>query len=495
MTQEQLMSILELGENTAVEFKRCGNGIGADTYETVCSFLNRFGGDIFLGVLDNGMVSGLPESAVPDMMKNFIKMVSNADVITPTIYLAPEKVILEGKCIIHIHVPPSSEVHCYKKVIYDRVGDSDVKVTATGQIAAMYIRKQNVFTEKKIYPYVKKEHLRLDLLSVCRKRALNKRQEHPWKDMDDDELLKSAGLCGEDFSTGEKGFNLAAIMLLGRDEVIQSICPAYKTDAILRKVNKDRYDDREIIKSNRVESFDALMAFARKHLWDKFYLEDNRNISLRDKITREMLANTLIHREYSSPFIAKFIIEENQMYVENACRAAKEGEITPENLMPAPKNPLIASFFNQIGNADELGSGTRNLFKYSKRYSGKNPRLLESDIFKIIVPLNNDYSYDAELFSENFMRVGERGGERVGERVGERAGAWIEEDKTNELTKNQRLIMLYLQQEPALSAAMLSERVGISARKVESNIRKLKEKGLLYRIGSPKKGYWVVKFK
>ena len=93
------------------------------------------------------------------------------------------------------------------------------------------------------------------------------------------------------------------------------------------------------------------------------------------------------------------------------------------------------------------------------------------------------------------MRVGERGGERVGERVGERAGAWIEEDKTNELTKNQRLIMLYLQQEPALSAAMLSERVGISARKVESNIRKLKEKGLLYRIGSPKKGYWVVKFK
>lgn len=55
----------------------------------------------------------------------------------------------EGHSIIHVHVPPSSEVHTYKKVIYDRVDDADVKVTATSQIAVMYIRKQNIFTEKK----------------------------------------------------------------------------------------------------------------------------------------------------------------------------------------------------------------------------------------------------------------------------------------------------------------------------------------------------------
>lgn len=60
MTVEKLTSVLELGENTAVEFKRCGNGIESDTYESVCSFLNRFGGDIFLGVLDDGTVEGVP---------------------------------------------------------------------------------------------------------------------------------------------------------------------------------------------------------------------------------------------------------------------------------------------------------------------------------------------------------------------------------------------------------------------------------------------------
>ena len=61
MDTRTMKTILEIGETIAVEFKRCGNGIESDVYETVCSFLNRFGGDIFLGVLDDGTVSGVPE--------------------------------------------------------------------------------------------------------------------------------------------------------------------------------------------------------------------------------------------------------------------------------------------------------------------------------------------------------------------------------------------------------------------------------------------------
>lgn len=41
MEQERFKEILEIGETIRVEFKRCGNGIESDTYETVCSFLNR----------------------------------------------------------------------------------------------------------------------------------------------------------------------------------------------------------------------------------------------------------------------------------------------------------------------------------------------------------------------------------------------------------------------------------------------------------------------
>ncbi len=51
MKIDELNLILKIGETIAVEFKRCGNGIENDTYETVCSFLNRFGGDLFLEIM------------------------------------------------------------------------------------------------------------------------------------------------------------------------------------------------------------------------------------------------------------------------------------------------------------------------------------------------------------------------------------------------------------------------------------------------------------
>ena len=393
--------ILNMGENAAIEFKRCGNGIESDTYETVCSFLNRFGGDIFLGVLDDGTVSGVPVQAASDLIRNFVGMISNPKFFMPTIYLVPEIFEYEGKTVIHIYVPPSVEIHSYKKIVYDRIGDADVKITAATQIAQMCIRKQNIYTEKKIYPYVTKADLRLDLLPRIKQMAVNHAGgKHPWESMSDDDLFRSAGLYGVDFSTGEKGFNLAAILLLGKDDVILNVCPVYETDALVRKVNVDRYDDREIVRTNLLESFDQLMEFGRKHLPDKFFLENENRVSLRNILVREMVANTLMHREYSSSYSAKFVICQEKMYVENANRATREGMITPDNLEPNPKNPIIASFFRNIGRADRLGSGVRNLFKYSGYYSGREPEFTEGDIFRIVVPLDDNYSVDYGMKAE-----------------------------------------------------------------------------------------------
>lgn len=215
----------------------------------------------------------------------------------------------EGKTIIHIHIPVSAEVHSFKKEVYDRVDDADVKVTATAQLAMMYIRKQNRFTEKQIYPYISLEDFRLDLLPRIRKMATNNIEGvHSWESMSDEELLRSAGLYGKDRATGESGYNLAAVMLLGKDDLIMDICPAYETDALVRRVNVDRYDDREIIRTNLIESYDQLMEFGRKHLSDKFFIEGMERKNLRNIITREMIANTLIHREFTSSYTAKFVV-------------------------------------------------------------------------------------------------------------------------------------------------------------------------------------------
>lgn len=121
-TIQRFEEIRSLGESICVEFKRCGNNISQDVYETVCSFLNRFGGDIFLGVEDEGTVTGVLPQAVAGMMKNFINCVSNPALFSPTAYIEPREIQVEDKIVIHIHVNASAEVHSYKKEIFDRVG-------------------------------------------------------------------------------------------------------------------------------------------------------------------------------------------------------------------------------------------------------------------------------------------------------------------------------------------------------------------------------------
>lgn len=470
MEQERFKEILEIGETIRVEFKRCGNGIESDTYETVCSFLNRFGGDIFLGVTDSGRVVGVPENSVSSIIKNFISCVSNPDLITPTVYLEPRPLHYEGKTVIHIHINPSAEVHSYKKEIFDRVDDADVHVTGTSQIAMMYIRKQSIFTERKVFPHIKVEDLRLDLLPTIRRMAVNSANgRHIWQKTDDMELLRSAGLFGTNHETGRHGLNLAAILLLGRDDVIKDVAPAYETDALLRRINIDRYDDREIVCTNLVESYDLLMEFAQKHLPDPFYLENEQRISLRGVICREMVSNMLIHREFSSSYPAKFVIENNRIYTENANRASWSGEITPENFEPNPKNPIIASFFRNIGLADKLGSGVRNIFKYAKYYQGGHPHFFEQDVFRTSVE-----------FESTTIKVG---------------NATISDtDATiNATISEEDLQMLRLiQAKPDITYTELSEQLDLHRATVARRIKSLAKKRVISRIGARKTGVWII---
>jgi len=252
------------------------------------------------------------------------------------------------------------------------------------------MRKSNQFTEREIYPYATIDDMRLDLIPRVKKMAVGRAPQHPWKDMEAMDLFKSAGLYDDDKQAGKKGFNLAGILLFGKDEVVRSCAPGIVTDALLRKEDLDRYDDRLYIETNLIEAYDQLIDFISKHTNDPFVLLEGLNVSARSWIARELVSNLLAHREYSKAFNAKLIIERERIYTENWNRSNEHGRIDPENFNPQSKNPIIAKFFMNIGRADQLGSGIRNLYKYTKLYSGGEPELIEGDIFKTIIPLKRE---------------------------------------------------------------------------------------------------------
>lgn len=79
--------------------------------------------------------------------------------------------------------------------------------------------------------------------------------------------------------------------------------------------------------------------------------------------------------------------------------------LTPDDFEPNPKNPIIASFFRNIGLSDQLGSGVRNLFKYGKLYSGAEPKIIDGDVFRIVMPLNDEYSVDMDAKKSDKKRA------------------------------------------------------------------------------------------
>jgi ATP-dependent DNA helicase RecG len=284
--------------------------------------------------------------------------------------------------------------------------------------------------------------------------------------------LKSVQLYQKDYSTGQEGFTLAAILLFGRDDVIASVLPFHKTDAICRIINKDRYDDRDDIRTNLIESYDRLMRFVENHIPEKFVLKDDIRINVRNLIFREVIANTLIHREYTNPYPAKLIIESGLVQTENANKAHGMEQLTPQRFTPFPKNPVIARVFKEIGRADELGSGARNIFEYYKYYSDNKPSLEENDVFNCVV-----YT---DKIEESQIAV-----DKVTDKVAD--------EVTDKVTDNQRLIIQFILENNKISASEMAEKIGISKRKVVENIKKLKEKDVIQRVGSPKAGLWIIK--
>src|SRR5690606_341598 len=191
------------------------------------------------------------ENCLEYILSNLVNNSNNPNKLNPPCYLTAQAVSYEGKKIIYVHVPESSQVHNIQGKVFDRNEDGDFEISRyPDRVTQLYLRKQAVYTENRVFPYMKLSDFKQDVIAKVRVLAKNERSNHPWQYMDDQELLRSAGLFQYDHQSGKEGYTLAAALLLGKEETIISVLPHHKTDALLRVENLDRYDDRDDIRSN-----------------------------------------------------------------------------------------------------------------------------------------------------------------------------------------------------------------------------------------------------
>lgn len=137
--------------------------------------------------------------------------------------------------------------------------------------------------------------------------------------------------------------------------------------------------------------------------------------------------------------------------------------MTEENFEPFPKNPSISKVFREITYSEELGSGFRKLNEYVPLYSGKNvhPEFIDGDMFKIIVPLYENYSADEGI------------NEGMNEGIND--------------------VFDFIRQNPGCRVPKISAELDIPEKTVERRIKKLKEENKIEYVGSNKTGGYRTK--
>jgi ATP-dependent DNA helicase RecG len=189
-----------------------------------------------------------------------------------------------------------------------------------------------------------------------------------------------------------------------------------------------------------------------------------------------IIGNSLAHRDYANAYVAKLVIEKDRILTENSNRSHGFGNLNPSSFEPFSKNPPISKVFREVGLADELGSGMRNTYKYTKLYSGAEPTFSEGDVFRIIVPL-----HEAATATVGPPIVPKSHDDTLHDTL----------DDTLDDTLELRILSL-IKMNPRINQRELSQQLDVSLPTIKRAMFGMVEKGVLERKGGKRYGHWEI---
>ena len=201
------------------------------------------------------------------------------------------------------------------------------------------------------------------------------------------------------------------------------------------------------------------------------------------KAIREMIINAHCHRNLLDESCIQVAIYDNRLEVTSP--GGLYNGLTYEEVMNGHskiRNKAIANIFSQMGLVEAWGSGIKRILNAAKEYGLPEPKFQEFDnmfrveLFRNFLPMTSENKHIGETSEKHRRNIGETS----------------EKHGIVELNSTQQEIVKLLLENNQLSAAKLAEKIGVASRNIESNIKKLKELGILIRHGSPKNGYWEV---
>lgn len=540
---DKFIALTREGEGTRIEYKTCTEEISESLYESVCSFLNHSGGQILVGVQNDGTIIGVNPEKVEQLRTDIVNCINNPELFLPCPYFTPRIMEIEGMKVMQIDIPCGQYVYRYKGRYWDRNDDADIDVTDQPELLlSIFERKNPHLFEERIVEGLTMEQLDPKTFQYCRNILTTIQPSHSWLQMTNEELLLSAHLAKMEGDNLQLKY--AALILFGTEDAITELLPRYRFEAVFHMCTyaqyndmsqfPSRYDDRRTMRQNLIQVYDQMGAFVERYLPDKFYLPANtmQRQNLRWDLFREIVGNLCVHTDFSSGYACFFHVFKDRVVTKNPTRLLPEipeGELTIQQLSNYTKNPLLVRVFHELNWAEDLGSGTRNILRYAPLYYPNYKIEINSGsqfIFSITYQDDNVQDSDknvqenvtnsgkmsptktenvpeaekmSQTESENVPDIGKMSQtefENVPELTFEELDLSLEpkELKSVKEKKNRRrqAIVSLMHKDSHISMESIAEKLGVNERTIKRDIKELRESGVIERVGGDYGGEWKI---
>ena len=507
-TQDKFIALTRKGEDTRIEYKTCTEEISESLYESVCSFLNHSGGQILVGVQNDGTIIGVNPDKVEQLRTDIVNCINNPELFLPCPYFTPRIMEVEGKSVMLLDIPCGQYVYRFKGRYWDRNDDADIDVTDQPELLlSIFERKNPHLFEERFVEGLTMEGLDPNTFQYCRNIIQARQLSHAWLKLSDEEILTATHLAIRD---GDKlKIKYAALILFGTEDALAELMPRYRFEALFHMctyadyedMNKfpNRYDDRRTIRQNLIRVYDQLAEFVARYMPDKFYMspETGQREDLRWNLMREIVGNMCVHTDFSSGYACFFHVFKDRVLTKNPTRLLPEipeGELTIHQLSNYTKNPLLARVFHELHWVEDLGSGVRNILRYAPLYYPKYN-----------IEINSGQQF---LFSITYADAQESGqmskgaenvqGQMSKENVQELSDGELSlkpfESKRSKDKKKRRIqaIMSMIAKNSHVSLTAMANQLDVSTKTIWRDLTELKEQGVLERIGDDFNGEWKI---
>lgn len=366
---------MNLSENLTTEFKETYTD---EIKKTVVAFANTTGGRIYIGIADDGSVSGI------ENIDEVMLRVSNAvrDAIRPdvTMFTSYHVDKIDDKNVVIIDVQKGTACPYYLESkgirpggVYVRQGASSVPATSAAILKMIKESDGDSYeairctNQQLTFDYAEAEFRKSDIeFGINQKKTL--------KIINDDDMFT----------------NLAELL---SDQCVHTI-----KAAVFDGTEKINFKDRAEFSGSVLKQVNDTYDYINRYNRIRSEFNDIHRIDTRDYPTpavREALLNAIVHRDYA--FSGSILISIFDDRIEIVSIGGLVKGISYDDMMVGvsiQRNEKLANIFYRLGLIESFGTGIQKIMRCYKEFSEKPKITVSDNAFKIVLPNSNYHIND-----------------------------------------------------------------------------------------------------